>query len=62
MIMIDELDFFMGQPLTGIKQEDFAFLREAVCIIPRHTLVSGYYVIPFGVCPSVRAHHFRLIT
>ena len=20
--------------------------------IPRHTLVSGYYVIPFGVCPS----------
>ena len=20
----------------------------------RHTLVSGYYVIPFGVCPSVR--------
>ena len=34
--------------------------------IPRHTLVSGYYVIPFGVCPSVRpsvrAHHFRSIT
>ena len=29
--------------------------------IPRHTLVSGYYVIPLGVClsvrPSVRAHH-----
>ena len=23
-------------------------------IIPRHTLVSGYYVIPFSVCPSVR--------
>ena len=23
-------------------------------VIPRHTLVSGYYVIPFGVCPSVR--------
>ena len=23
-------------------------------IIPGHTLVSGYYVIPFGVCPSVR--------
>ena len=22
--------------------------------IPCHTLVSGYYVIPFGVCPSVR--------
>ena len=22
-------------------------------IIPRHTLVYGYYVIPFGVCPSV---------
>ena len=34
--------------------------------IPRHTLVARYYVIPFGVCPSVRpsvlAHHFRLIT
>ena len=30
--------------------------------IPRHTLVSGYCVIPFGVCPSVRAHHFRSIT
>ena len=30
--------------------------------IPRHTLVSGYYVIPFGVCPSVRANHFRSIT
>ena len=25
-----------------------------VIFIPRHTLVSGYYVIPFGVCPSVR--------
>ena len=28
--------------------------------------MSGYYVIPFGVCPSVRpsvhAHHFRSIT
>ena len=23
-------------------------------IIPRHTLVARYYVIPFGVCPSVR--------
>ena len=22
--------------------------------IPRHTLVARYYVIPFGVCPSVR--------
>ena len=25
-----------------------------VIFIPRHTLVFGYYVIPFGVCPSVR--------
>ena len=25
-----------------------------VVFIPCHTLVSGYYVIPFGVCPSVR--------
>ena len=34
--------------------------------IPRHTLVSGYYVIPLGVCPSVRpsvrAHNFRSVT
>ena len=34
--------------------------------IPHHTLVARYYVIPFGVCPSVRpsvrAHHFRSIT
>ena len=30
----------------------------SVCVcrgfIPRHTLVARYYVIPFGVCPSVR--------
>ena len=26
----------------------------SLLFIPRHTLVSGYYVIPFGVCPSVR--------
>ena len=26
---------------------------------PPH-FVAGYYVIPFGVCPSFRAHHFRL--
>ena len=26
----------------------------SLTFIPRHTLVSGYYVIPFGVCPSVR--------
>ena len=41
-------------------------LYRALIFIPRHTLVSGYYVIPFGVClsvrPSVRAHHFRSIT
>ena len=24
--------------------------------------MSGYYFIPFGVCPSVRAHHFWSIT
>ena len=34
--------------------------------IPRHLSVARYYVIPFGVCPSVcpsvRAHHFRSIT
>ena len=34
---------------------------QAVVVIPRHTLVARYYVIPFGVCPSVRAHHFRSI-
>ena len=35
----------------GLVNPDNAF----TCLfIPRHTLVSGYYVIPFGVCPSVR--------
>ena len=29
-------------------------LTSDLVFIPRHTLVSGYYVIPFGVCPSVR--------
>ena len=43
------------------------FNKELFAIfIPRHTLVARYYVIPFGVCPSVRpsvrAHHFRSIT
>ena len=38
----------------------FSFERQWVeshwlcVIIPRHTLVARYYVIPFGVCPSVR--------
>ena len=41
----------------GLKKQKMSEL-----FIPRHTLVSGYYVIPFGVCPSVRAHHFRSIT
>ena len=35
---------------------------DGLFVIPRNTLVSGYYVIPLGVCPSVRAHHFRSIT
>ena len=30
------------------------YLKYINIFIPRHTLVSGYYVIPFGVCPSVR--------
>ena len=33
------------------------FYHSVNCIslfIPRHTLVARYYVIPFGVCPSVR--------
>ena len=38
----------------------------SLIFIPRHTLMARYYVIPFGVCPSVRpsvcAHHFRSIT
>ena len=29
-------------------------LSETLFIIPRHTLVARYYVIPFGVCLSVR--------
>ena len=28
--------------------------RKNCVFIPRHTLVSGYYVKAFGVCPSVR--------
>ena len=31
-------------------------------IIPRHTLVAGYYVVPSVIRPSVRLHHFRSIT
>ena len=46
-------------------------IKDALIFIPRHTLVARYYVISFGVCPSlscpsvrpsVRAHHFRSIT
>ena len=33
---------------------DCGISRSYLLFIPRHTLVSGYYVIPFGVCPSVR--------
>ena len=36
----------------------YVMLSPYLCLtsffIPRHTLVSGYYVIPFSVCPSVR--------
>ena len=28
--------------------------KSLLLFIPRHTLVARYYVIPFGVCPSVR--------
>ena len=51
-----------GAPSSG------GVLRSAcgAFIIPRHTLVARYYVIPFCVCPSVRPsvrpHHFRSIT
>ena len=42
------------------------FFQNQFFVIPHHTLVSGYYVIPFSVCPSVRpsvrAHHFWSIT
>ena len=40
----------------GLILEQFVacFLLADAIFIPRHTLVSGYYVIPFGVCPSVR--------
>ena len=46
----------------AMLENDFNLICRWRVIIPRHTLVSGYYVIPFGVCPSVRAHHFRSIT
>ena len=55
----------MCQALQGLPVE-FLLLRYSVLFtvealsllylifIPRHTLVARYYVIPFGVCPSVR--------
>ena len=36
------------------EQPSYFVLKVLTIFIPRHTLVSGYYVIPFGVCPSVR--------
>ena len=36
------------------KQKKKAKASICLIFIPRHTLVSGYYVMPFGVCPSVR--------
>ena len=57
--------------MNGITDNDQILkVMYHIIFIPRHTLVSGYYVIPFGVCPSVqpsvrpsvRAHHFRSIT
>ena len=40
--------------LTFIKLPFVIKIFGLSIFIPRHTLVSGYYVIPFGVCPSVR--------
>ena len=39
-----------GGAVGGVITE----VKYFVFIIPRHTLVSGYYAIPFSVCPSVR--------
>ena len=57
---------FKLRPLSNLNIFFQNFMKLGHIVIPRHTLVSGYYVIPFGVCPSVRpsvrAHHFRSIT
>ena len=47
----------LGDPIPRFKYFDWLknmAARDVAVFIPRHTLVSGYYVIPFGVCPSVR--------
>ena len=36
------------------KMEHLLLRNKCSIFIPRHTLVARYYVIPFGVCPSVR--------
>ena len=41
---------------------NFQNLTWSAFSIPRHTLVARYYVIPFGVCPSVRAHHHGIFS
>ena len=45
-----------GKILSGTLSECYTvwLLIRTDIFIPRHTLVARYYVIPFGVCPSVR--------
>ena len=40
--------------MFGVCPVESLTLFHFLFIIPRHTLVARYYVIPFGVCPSVR--------
>ena len=52
------LDKLLGQlGIYAIWLSSIAYLQKQLRIfiffIPRHTLVARYYVIPFGVCPSV---------
>ena len=51
------VEFSASLETSGIAVE---FHRNSTDFFSR--VVSGYYVIPFGVCPSVCAHHFRSIT
>ena len=49
VLSIFEWPFYTGFTVCGRA----SYKPHAVVFIPHHTLVSGYYVIPFGVCPSV---------
>ena len=57
VIIIITRNVFSYQNLNKLNGTDCKFdcffLYFFFVFIPRHTLVARYYVIPFGVCPSV---------